>query len=61
MSNYFREEYEIATQDYQDDLKALKQADEDLQEAYEWKNKMIEKCNASALRLNKLNKDDENK
>jgi cellobiose-specific phosphotransferase system component IIA len=47
---YF-EELAEAEEDYNDALRSLKQADEDLQKAYDWKKKMIEKCDAEAARL----------
>ena len=47
----YLEEVEIAEQDYKDDLEALKNAEKEMKDAYNWKNKMILNANASAKKL----------
>ncbi len=50
----YLEEVEIAEQDYKDDLEALKNAEKEMHDAYEWQKKMILKCNESAAKLSTL-------
>lgn len=45
------EELADLEEEYRDDLEAMNHADEDFRDAYDWKYKMIEKCNASAKKL----------
>lgn len=57
-NDLYLEELERAEQDYQDDLEALKLADIEFRDAYEWKRKMELNANASAKKLLALkNKD----
>lgn len=60
-NDLYLEELKRAEQDYQDDLEALKLADIEFRDAYEWKRKMELNANASAKKLLALkNKDAQN-